>query len=401
MLSARLVFASLAGLLLARAPAAAQPGPPPPADYADPAAWLCRPDKAMDACRRSDQDATVVQADGATRIERFHADPRAPIDCFYVYPTGSLDPGGNAGIKATHQEIAVAGQQFARFGSVCRTFAPLYRQVTLTALRVGLAGHPVAIDRDLPYQDVKAAWDYYLAHYNRGRGVVLIGHSQGSLVLAELVKKEIDGRPVQRRILSIILAGYRLQVPVGKDVGGDFKSIPLCRAPGQIGCVITFASFRATNPPPADAKIFAASAGPGLEAACVNPAALGGGSGPLHAYLASDARGVVVDSVPPGPWTNPPRPIATPFVEVPGLLSAECRDDGTHDYLAIAIHPSPGGRRTGAIIGDVVVNGRILPDWGLHIIDLNLTIGNLVDIVRAEGRAYLARGHQGGLRRLR
>ena len=274
---------------------------------------------------------------------------------------------------------------------VCRRFAPLYRQVTLTALRAGLAGHPMPIDRALPYADVKAAWDYYLAHDNHGRGVVLIGHSQGSLVLAELVKREVDGKPVQRRVLSVILAGYRLQVPVGKDVGGDFKSVPLCRSAGQTGCTITFASFRETNPPPADGKIFAASAGPGLEAACVNPAALGGGSGPLHADLPADATGIVADGVAPGPWTRPPKPIATPFVEVPGLLSAECRNDGTHNYLAVAVHPAPGGKRTGTITGDVVVKGKVLPDWGLHLIDVNLTIGNLLDAVRAQSRAYLTR----------
>jgi len=387
---ARIVMTLSAGLLLANGPASAEPAPAP-VDYADPASWLCRPDLATDACRQSDQDATIVRADGATRIERFRTDPRAPVDCFYVYPTVSLDSGGNARIAATRQEIRVVNQQFARFGSVCRPFAPLYRQVTLTALRAGLAGHPVPIDRALPYADVKSAWDYYLAHFNHGRGIVLIGHSQGSLVLAELARNEIDGKPVQHRILSIILAGYRLQIPVGKDVGGDFKSIPLCRARGQTGCAINFASFRESDPPPPDAKIFAASAGPGLEAACVNPAALGGGSGALHAYLASDERGMVVDSLPPGPWTDPPKTISTPFVAVPGMLSAECRNDGRHNYLAVAIHPAPGGRRTGSLTGDVVIGGKRQPDWGLHVVDLNLTIGNLIDVVRAQGRAYLAR----------
>src|SRR4051812_39693071 len=186
MVSARMIGTFLAGLLTVGAPALAQQAAPAAVDYADPASWLCRPDLASDACSSSDQDATVVAADGSTRREAFRADPKAPIDCFYVYPTVSLDPGANARIAATRQEIGVVNQQFARFGAVCRRFAPLYRQVTLTALRAGLAGHPVAIDRDVPYADVKSAWDYYLAHFNHGRGVVLIGHSQGSLVLAEL-----------------------------------------------------------------------------------------------------------------------------------------------------------------------------------------------------------------------
>jgi hypothetical protein len=359
-------------------------------DYADPAAWLCRPGRPTDACGQSDQSATVVEADGSTHLERFRADPKASIDCFYVYPTVSLDPGGNASMKASKQEIRVVNQQFARFGSVCRTFAPLYRQVTLTALRSSLHGHRVAVDRALAYNDVKDAWNYYLAHDNQGRGVALIGHSQGSLVLAELVKNEIDGKPIQKRILSVILAGYRLQVPVGKDVGGDFKSIPLCHSAEQLGCVINFASFRADVPPPADARLFGSSAGPGLQAACVNPAALGGGSGSLHAYLASGTEPPIVDSVPPGPWTQPPKSITTPFVEVPGLLTAECHDNGTHNYLAITIHPTPGGARTSAITGDVVLDGKVRADWGLHVVDMNLVMGNLIDIVREEGRAYLA-----------
>jgi hypothetical protein len=270
----------------------------------------------------------------------------------------------------------------------------MYRQATLTALRASQSGNPISVDRGLAYNDVKDAWDHYLAHDNHGRGVALIGHSQGSLVLAELVSKEIDGKPIQSRILSVILAGYRLQVPVGKDVGGDFKSIPLCHSAGQLGCAINFASFRADRPPPADAKMFGASAGPGLQAACVNPAALGGGSGPLHAYLASGTEPpVIADDVRPRAWTRPPKPISTPFVEMPGLLSAECRNNGSHNYLAITIHPSQGGARTDAITGDVVVNGRLLADWGLHRVDMNLAMGNLIEIVREQGRAYRAERH--------
>ncbi len=359
-------------------------------DYADPAAWLCRPGRASDVCGRSDQDATIVRSDGTMTPDRFHADPDAPIDCFYVYPTVSLDPGGNAQLREEKEEVAVVNQQFARFSSVCRPYAPLYRQATLTALRSNLKGRPVPIDRALPYEDVRAAWEYYLAHDNHGRGVALIGHSQGSLVLAELVQHEIDGKPAQRLLLSVILAGYRLQVPVGKDVGGDFKSVPLCRSADQIGCAVNFASYRADSPPPAAAKIFGASTGPGLEAACVNPAALSGGSEALHAYLPAGSEAVTADHAAPGPWTTPAKPIPTPFVEVPGLLSAACRNDGTHNYLAITVHPSPTDSRTGTITGDVVVDGRRLPDWGLHLIDMNLTMGNLIDDVDAQSKAWLA-----------
>lgn len=382
------------GVLLLGVPTvAAQPVSAPKIDYANPASWVCRPGRPADACGRADQDATIVEADGSTRVERFHPDRDPPIDCFYVYPTVSLDSGGNANPKVEPQEVRVVDQQFARFASVCRPYAPVYRQVTLTALRAALSGRPINPDRALAYNDVKQAWDYYLAHDNHGRAVALIGHSQGSLVLAELVKKEIDGKPVQKRLLSVTLAGYSLQVPVGRDVGGDFKSISLCRSAGQIGCAINFASFRADSPPPPDEHLFGISRTPGLEAACVNPAVLDGSAGSLHAYLPSGTQPQVADGNQPGPWTTPPQPISTPFVEVPGLLTAQCRHDGGFHYLAVTVHPTPGGARTNAITGDVVVGGRILKDWGLHLIDVNLTIGNLIDIVRREGQTYLAERH--------
>jgi hypothetical protein len=370
--------------------AAATPAPQTRNDYADPKTWLCKPGRADDVCGRSDQDATVVRADGSTSVQGFHADPDAPIDCFYVYPTVSRDPGGNATMAIEKEEVVVVNQQFARFAAKCRPYAPVYRQVTLTALQAQMLGRPIPADRALAYDDVKDAWDYYLRHDNHGRGVVLIGHSQGSGVLIELVKREIDGKPVQARIVSVILGGARLQVPVGKDVGGDFKSIPLCHAAGQIGCAINFASFRADSPPPANSR-FGVSSGPGLEAACVNPAALGGGSGPLHAYLPSGADAIVADAAAPKPWTDPPVAITTPFVEVPGLLTAACQNDWTHTYLAITTHPDPAGHRVNEITGDVVVMGHVLKDWGLHLIDMNLTMGNLVGVVGTQGQAYLAR----------
>jgi hypothetical protein len=377
--------------LLGALPALAQtPAGPARNDYADGKTWLCRPGR-QDACT-VDLDATVVKADGSTSVEKFQAAADPKIDCFYVYPTVSNDPTPNSDMNAGPEEISVIKHQFARMASVCRTYAPLYRQVTLSALRARMLGKPMAgVDPVLGYNDVKAAWNYYLEHDNKGRGVVLIGHSQGSGVLTQLVKNDIDGKPIQSKIISVILGGSRLQVPVGKDVGGDFKSIPLCHSATQTGCVMNFASFRVDSPPPAD-SLFGGSSGAGMEAACVNPAALGGGKGALHAYMASGAEVIAAgaDVGKQTAWTNPPTRITTPFVEVPGMLTSECLKDASgKTYLAISTNPNPAGKRTSEYAGDVVIGGRVQKNWGLHLIDMNLTMGNLVEDVRSEGDAYL------------
>ena len=78
------------------------------------------------------------------------------------------------------------------------------------------------------------------------------------------------------------------------------------------------------------------------------------------------------------------------FVSVPGLLTAECVSNEKGSYLAITVHGDPSDPRTDEITGDVVANGQVLADWGLHLIDVNLAIGNLVDIVHQQSKVYLA-----------
>src|SRR5262249_14178281 len=98
--------------------------------YTDPAHWLCRPDK-DDVCDH-DLDATEVKANGHTRVEHWRRARHPKIDCFYISPTISTDPGGNSDlVPGVDQELFVVRQQAARLGSVCRVFAPVYRQITL------------------------------------------------------------------------------------------------------------------------------------------------------------------------------------------------------------------------------------------------------------------------------
>lgn len=359
-----------------------------PNDYGARASWLCRPG-GHDACD-VDLTTTIVEADGTLTRETWTADPRAPIDCFYVYPTVSTDPAPNSDMTADAAELNVIRQQFARFAAKCRPYAPLYRQVTLAGLRQLRAGGGAAggLASGLQYDDVRDAWNYYLDHDNNGRGVVLVAHSQGSYILAELIRREIDGKPVQSRIVSAILLGTTLTIPRGKDVGGTFQHVPLCHSPSQTGCVITYASFRSTTKPPADA-LFGRIADPNMVAACTNPAALSGGSGKLRAYLARDGR-TIVGQTAPKPWVVPERPIDTAWVSVPGLLTSECASNEHATYLEVTVHGNPSDPRTDDIVGDLGGGGQVLASWGLHLVDVELAMGDLLDIVGQQARAWVA-----------
>ena len=370
-------------------PAAAQAQNAPPAptpNYAKAESWLCRPGR-QDACA-ANQSATIIRADGSRSVENFAATKDAKFDCFYVYPTVSLDRTANSDMNAGPEENTVAAYQAGRFAKHCRVFAPIYRQVTLSALQALLTGKPVVADYAMAYGDVKAAWDEYLAYDNHGRGIVLIGHSQGSMILKALVADAIEGMPVQKQIISVLIPGTNVAVPEGKDVGGDLKSTPLCHSAKDVGCVVSYVTFRAESPPPERSR-FGIVPQPGMVAACVNPAALGGGSATTDAYLG--ARGAGFASAQQAIWTTDGAAVTTPFVKVPGLLSAACASSGKFHYLALTVHGDPTDKRTDTIVGDVVVGGAVLKEWGLHLIDMPVVMGNLVELSDTQAKAWLAR----------
>jgi len=354
----------------------------PVTDYGNPQAWACRPDR-QGACD-VDLSTTVLGRDGRATVERARLDPKAPVDCFYVYPTVSTDTTTLSDLVPDAAERNVVRLQLARFGTKCRLFAPMYRQLTLAALgRANAAGIASPDFLGAGYEDVRAAWRYYLAHDNGNRGIVLIGHSQGTSILTELIRREIEGTPTQSRIVSALLIGAPggILVPRGRDAGGTFAHMPLCRAAAETGCVVAYSSFRVTAPPSASTR-FGLSADSTLVAACTNPAALGGGDAALDGYF--DATGATALPLGPSdPWTVGGRPIATPMVRVVGLLKAQCRSNTFASYLEVSVERGPDSPASRDIQGDLAEG------LGLHLVDMEVAMGNLVDLVGQQARSYL------------
>ncbi len=344
--------------------------------------WLCRPGHAS-PCETSLETTVVTPDRRPTGVVRTPA-RRRTVDCFYVYPTVSQQPGAIADRAIDPELRSIARYQAARFSTVCRVWAPVYRQATLAAL-AGTAT-VTAADRELGYRDVRAAWRTYLRRHNRGRGVVLIGHSQGTFMLRRLIREEIDPRPAaRRRLVSALLLGGNVVVARGRDRGGDFRHVPACRRATQTGCVVAYSTYAEpvpenavfTRPTPAFTPL-PLPAGR-LEVLCTNPAALGGGTGRLDGVLPTAPFGGVIGiSIVAMQGPTPAYP--TPWVASPGAYDARCAD-------------TPGGGRA------LIVTPRdgapaltAVPDasWGLHLADVNIALGNLTRLVARQARAHRA-----------
>ncbi|MGB7363189.1 MAG: DUF3089 domain-containing protein [Rhodococcus sp. (in: high G+C Gram-positive bacteria)] len=293
-----LVFALLGSLIVAAPAASAAPT----------TTWLCTPDMPADPCG------------GGTD---------APVDCFYVYPTASVQPTRNANLDAS-PEIAVAAVAQARpFGAACNIWAPVYRQSTLLSLATQ-DGPARTAALEQAYVDIDAAWTDFLAQRTGNRGVVLIGHSQGSYMLRTLLQKRIENDPVSRALLvSAIIPGITIRAT-------DFATVDPCTDPSQTGCVVAYSTFSRTPPP--DSRY----GGDGV--LCTNPASLG-----INERTA--VRGPIPD------------------------LTAQCNGDNVL-----------------MVNGGVAPALPALPNatWGLHLLDLTIAQQTLVDLVRTQTAAYLS-----------
>ncbi len=351
----------------AQAPAAAP-------DYSKDSSWLCLPGR-KDVCS-TPLPTTALNPNGYGSIGLSEVAKDPPIDCFYVYPTVSSDAGMNSDMSIGREEQLATETQFARFASVCRPFAPVYRQMTLGAVAAYSAGADISAAAGLAYRDVLEAWRNFIRIRNGGRPFVLVGHSQGSLMIQQLIAGEIEKDPaLAARMKLAIIPGFNVLVPQGKLVGGTFKKIPLCSRPGETGCVMAWSSFREKNDPPQGA-MFGYSDRPGMTVGCVNPALPGSRHWvKLDSYWFT--RSTL--SVPGGPiqWSTEGQP-STPYVRTEGLASAKCVNDGPLGYLSIRTNHSAGEKWTDRIGGEVSVFGMFLPGWGMHLADMAEAEGDLI-----------------------
>jgi hypothetical protein len=314
------------------------PPPPPPAPRTTAAGtvWLCRPGLADNPCT-PDLNATAVAANGTRTPFSVHPDDGSRFDCFYAYPTVSLQGGDNANLAVDQPEINIAIEQAARFSQVCQVWAPIYRQRP----KVGVSSD-VNAAADVAYESLLSAWKDYMANFNHGRPIVIVGHSQGAIMLQRLIETQIDQNPaVRRQVVSAILPGSNT---------GGFANLPACRSQKQTGCTIAYSSYY--EQPPDDA-IFGRLGG-----MCTNPANLGGGAGTLDPFLR----------------------VNNAWVTYPGLYSASCVSAGGATWLQVSVAPGDPRPRMAEALG---------PAWGLHEHgDIDLALGNLIQDVATEESAF-------------
>lgn len=359
------------------------------AKYADTDRWVCLPGR-DDVCSR-DLHAIQLLDDGlSVPVLPLAPASSSSVDCFYIYPTAGLNlvPGNPDPYYTDTSAIESAtAAQAASFSSECRVFAPQYRQATIGAyvLPEFLRQQYIQVAES----DILAAFDYYLANYNDGRKIILIGHSQGSEMLIKLIQARFDNSPELRaKLLLGILAGIPINVPTGQKVGGTFANVPVCTRPGETGCLIAFGSYAEGSDPATDTRIPTPA---GQERVCVNPATLDdaalspderrNGRKVLQSTLlmpAKDSAGFVRDDAQTksftrltGAFSGACTTASDPRMRFFSIREELASTDPRHGIVKLS--KTPLDQVTQLLIGDV----------GLHVLDMQFPMREMVALVAA------------------
>ncbi len=339
--------------------------------------WLCQPGRHPDPCAPGLSTTVYTPTLRKLRVIHPKAERHPKIDCFYVYPTVSDQKTEHANLHVDPEERSIALYQTARYSQYCRVYAPMYRQVTVPYLDSSGGESPDALA--LPLADVRNAFATYLRKYNHGRGFVLIGHSQGAFLLKQLIGSDVDSKPaVRQRMLSAVLLGGNVLVRRGHGIGGDFKHVSACRSASQLHCVIAYSTYDQIPPDP---SLFGRTPVPGDQVLCTNPAALAGGAANVDPIFPSApfapgtliALGIkLLDLTQPMP--------ATVWTSEPGAYRARCASANGANVLEIA-----------PLAGAELPKPSPSAIWGLHLVDANIELGNLLSVVRREAAAFARR----------
>lgn len=373
-----LVVVATAACARGEATSPSTPALPPKVEVAAAkAAWLCRPDRnGPDPCATSDLSATDVRPDGEKVVMPHVRSAEPKAECFYVYPTVDLDlvPGNHADLEDTRRVLATTRAQAARFTEACRLWVPLYHQVTLGAWLQ--PRHELDRLLTIAFADVDRAFREFIAAIPPSRPIVLVGHSQGAEMVVRLLRAYFDRDQAMRaRLLLAMPIGGEVEVATGSTVGGTFENLPLCTRPLETGCIVAYRTHHARQP--VDPSRWAPRSG--HETACVDPSAvdrpepersaphtLSRAYYPARGDLARFVRGA--------------SDVTTPFLVVRDFYRAKCAK-GEQGYAYLAVDSESEGPV------DLRSRRFDLGKLGLHVLDLQLPQGDLVDLVARRARS--------------
>ena len=141
-------------------------------------------------------------------------------------------------------------RQATAFETVGNIYAPYYRQDNLSSV------NREEIIAGIPTTDATAAFDYYIKHYNNGRPFILVGHSQGSDVMSNILSGYLKEHPdVYQRMVAAYVIGFT----VTDDYLKANPHLKFTVGPDDTGVIVSYNTEAPTVLPPGNPVVTAGS----------------------------------------------------------------------------------------------------------------------------------------------
>lgn len=160
----------------------------------------------------------------------------ADADVFYIYPTvytsffSNNAPIDDTGYRGDVSNLLLTSQA-SSLNNIGKIYTPYYRQASLWAYLDTEEARKEAFD--IAYADVEAAFQYYLEHYNQGRPLFILSHSQGSQIAVRLLQENYT----KLRLGGILVVAYIIGERIGTRTFADL--VP-CTTAIQTDCFVTW-----------------------------------------------------------------------------------------------------------------------------------------------------------------
>lgn len=163
------------------------------------------------------------------------------VDVFIICPTVDTKSESNSfdlNEKLKSRFINALNMEKGIFEETGRLYSPYYRQMSINAYRFDESDREKA--KAIAYQDVSAAFRWYLDHENSDRPLILAGFSQGGEMCLELLKEYYGDTAEGNALRSNLIAVYALGCAVTEQDAQDYPQIVPAQGELDTGTVISF-----------------------------------------------------------------------------------------------------------------------------------------------------------------
>lgn len=202
-----------------------------------------------------DPSYTIIKPDTNQKVViNLSYDTFSGFNIFCIYPT--IPKGGGFGAKTnplafdSNEVRPIVLDMFSQYGKYGKLFVPYYRQANVATFTNPGNKKNQALALDTALVDVIASFNYFLQNHNNGKKIILLGHSQGSVLLAMMLRFfERTNPSILNNIAFSVLPGFQTgpHTAKGKSTAGWFEKYSICQTPEEVNCMMTWQTYRLAN----------------------------------------------------------------------------------------------------------------------------------------------------------